>query len=406
MIEEADIETCLQQLIEVDTSNPPGRNYGKIVKVIEEQLITTGCVIKLIKPPKEKIVELIKNHEEVSGNRVNLIASLDRGDGKTVILNGHMDVVPAMGEWTYPPFKLSRKGKEWYGRGVADMKGPLAGLILVFREMAMKKNWKGKLILTATVDEEIGGSTGLAYLMEQGLVKGDYCIVGDGSATHITNAANGCLRFRVLFKGKAVHASMNWTGVNAIEKAARLIVRLERENMSLQKIRSKVPTSPEYGVDKLTPSLTVGLIKGGTKVNIVPDQCSLEVDRRVIPEENKSNAIQQFKNILQEFEVKDKEFKYDLQIGGLHDSFSTPEDSELIKALRHAYEEVKGERSTVLGGLGCYDAAHVAKHKVPVVVFGVSRPESNIHGIDERIKVQDLVNFNKIIEKTVIKLMK
>jgi succinyl-diaminopimelate desuccinylase len=118
------------------------------------------------------------------------------------------------------------------------MKGSLAALIIVFRELASKKDWKGKLVLTATVDEEIGGYTGLAYLVDEELIKGDYCIVGDGHATHLTNASNGCLRFKVRIRGHSVHSSMNWLGTNAVEKAAKLITILERYNVSLQKKNS------------------------------------------------------------------------------------------------------------------------------------------------------------------------
>ena len=311
MIDEAGIAAILSPLMEVDTSNPPGDNYEMIAKMIRDQLSSTGCEVKFEEPPDERVKGLISESEGASGRRVNLVASLERGEGKTVILNGHTDVVPATGDWKYPPFRLTKTHGEWYGRGVADMKGPLAALILVFREFATNNNWSGRLILTATVDEEIGGYTGLAYLMDEGLVKGDYCIVGDGASTHITNAANGCLRFRVSFKGKSVHSSMNWTGVNAIEKAAKLIVRLEKYNEDLFRVKSKVRTSPVYGVDFLTPSATVGLIRGGTKVNIVPDQCVIEVDRRVIPEETKPEAIEEFKKILRELEEQDKDFQYE-----------------------------------------------------------------------------------------------
>jgi len=406
MIDEANIEAILRPLVEVDTSNPPGKNYEKIAKIIEEQLAPTGCEVELLKPPRERVKELIKESEGIAGDRMNLVASLDRGEGETMILNGHTDVVPAVGDWTYPPFKLSKSGGEWYGRGVADMKGSLAALILAFRELAANGSWRGKLVLTATVDEEIGGYTGLAYLLDEQLVKGDYCIVGDGAATNITNAANGCLRFRVSFRGKAVHSSMNWRGINAIEKAARLITRLEGYNASLRDRKSKVPTNPEYGVDRLTPSLTVGLIRGGTKVNIVPDRCVVNIDRRVIPEEDKNKAIEEFEKILEEFEEKDKDFKYDLLIGGFHDSFHTPEDNELIKALSASYEEVKGERCRVLGTLGCVDAAYAAKHGISVAVFGASRVESNVHGLDERVRIADLVNFGHIVERTALKLMR
>ena len=156
----------------------------------------------------------------------------------------------------------------------------------------------------------------------------------------------------------------------------------------------------------MTPSLTVGLIKGGTKVNIVPDNCVMDIDRRVIPEEKKINAIEEFKQILNEFEGKDKDFSYNLLIGGSHDSFRTPEDIMLINALQSSYEQVKQEKCSIYGGLGCYDAAHASKHGISTAVFGTSRTtESNVHGTDERARISDIVNFGNIIERTVLKLL-
>jgi succinyl-diaminopimelate desuccinylase len=406
MIDESSLEAILGPLIEVDTSNPPGKNYEQIVKVIEKQLAHIGCNIELVRTPEERVKELIKEAEGISGERVNLIASLERGKGKTVILNAHTDVVPAGDGWTHPPFKLSKKGREWHGRGVADDKGPLAMLILVFKELAENPDWQGRIVLAPTVDEEIGGHTGLAYLLDAGLLKGDCCIVGDGGIENITNAANGCLRFRVTLRGKAVHSSRNWMGVNAVEKGAKLTSRLGEYNTSLHGVKSKVPANPQTGVDWLTPSVTVGVVRGGTKVNIVPDRCVLEIDRRVIPEEDKAEEVIKFKNMLEEFRRGDEDFKYDIVVGGFHDSFYTPMDSEIVTTLSQVYREVTGREGRIFGTLACVDAAHVAKQGIPVAVFGASRVGSNIHGIDERVRIDDLKDFGLIVEKTVLRILR
>ena len=406
MIDESSLETTLRPLIEVDTSNPPGKNYGKIANVLKEQLASTDCEIKLVRTPRERLKELVKETEGTMGERVNLVATLDRGEGKTFILNAHVDVVPVGSGWTRPPFELTRTGREWYGRGVSDDKGPLAMLVLVFRELAKVSDWRGKIVLEATVDEEIGGYTGLGYLLDKGIINGNYCIVGDGEIDSITNASNGRLRFRVTIKGKSVHASMNWRGINAVEKAAKLITRLEAYNRVLNTRRSKVPTNPESGVEYLTPSLTVGLIRGGIKVNIVPDRCVIEADRRVIPEEKKPEAAREFEKILEEFKREDKYFNYELEVGGFHNSFYTPEDNELITTLSHAYEEVTKRKGRVLGGLGCYDASYVAKHNIPVLAFGASRVDSNVHGIDEHVKIDDLIDFGLIVKETILRMLK
>lgn len=347
-----------------------------------------------------------KEVDGISGGRVNLIATLERDEGKTMIFNAHIDVVPAVGEWTKPPFKLTKTGDELFGRGVSDDKGPLAMFVLVIKELAETPGWKGKIILAATVDEEIGGYTGLGYLMDEEVISGDYCIVGDGDIDSISNAANGCLVFKLTIKGKSVHSSMNWLGINAVDKAAKLITRLEAYNKILNTRKSKVPTNPEKGVECLTPSLTVGLIRGGAKVNIVPDSCKLEVDRRVTPEENKLEAIKEFKKILEELKMEDKDFNYDLHVEGLHNSFYVSEDNELIKTACRVYEEVTKRKGRVLGTLGCLDTSYVAKRGIPVFTFGVSRVESGIHGIDEHARIKDLIDFGLIVKETTQRLLR
>ncbi len=323
-----------------------------------------------------------------------------------MILNAHADVVPVGEGWTYPPFKLTRRGREWYGRDVADDKGPLASLILVFNELAKNSDWQGKIILASTIDEEIGGHTGLSYLLDVELLKGDYCIVGDGVIENITNAVNDCLRFRVTIKGRSIHSSMNWLDINAIEKATKLIKRLAKYNAALHRLKSKIPANPQTDVNWLTPSITVGVIMGGTKVNIVPNTCVLEIDRRLIPEENKSEAVDSFTNILEELSRLDVDLKYDIEIGGFHDSFLTSMENEVVTTLTQTYKDVLARKGHIYGSLGCLDAAHVAKHKIPVVAFGASRVESNYHGVDERVRIDDLLNFGKIIEVTVLRLLK
>ncbi len=406
MIDEFNLETVLKSLIEIDTSNPPGRNYGRIIKLIEKQLSSSRCKVEIVETPKKRVKESISEARGITGERVNLIATLERGKGKTMILNAHADVVPVGEGWTYHPFKLTRRGREWYGRGVADDKGPLAVLILVFNELATNPDWQGKIILASTIDEEIGGHAGLSYLLDVGLLKGDYCIVGDGGIENITNAANGCLRFRVTIKGRSIHSSMNWLGINAIEKATKLIKRLVEYNADLNRLNSKIPANPQTGVNWLTPSITVGVIRGGTKVNIVPNICVLEIDRRLIPEEDKSEAVTNFKNILEELSNIDVDLKYDIEVGGFHDSFITSIDCEVVTTLTQTYNAVITGKVNVYGTLGCLDAAHVAKYKIPVVAFGASRVESNSHGVDEHVRIDDLLNFGKIIEATVLRILK
>jgi succinyl-diaminopimelate desuccinylase len=375
MMDESNIESTLRPLVEVNTSNPPGRNYRKIAIIIKQQLLPIGCEIKLVKTPEERVKALASEVEGTSGERINLVATLKRGKGKTILLNAHSDVVPVGTGWTYSPFALTKDEGRFYGRGVSDDKGPLAVFILVLKELAVNPDWKGSIQLAVTVDEEIGGYTGLSCMLDEGIVAADYCIVSDGVITGITNASNGGLQFRVVLHGKSVHSSMNWRGINAIEKASKLIARLEKYNKllytSARALKCKIRVNPESGVNYLTPSISVGVVQGGIKVNIIPDRCVVEIDRRVIPEEKKSDAVKEFKEILEALKREDAEFSYELVVRGPYNSWQTPENHELVTTMSQVYEKVTKSPAPVRGALGCLDACYAAEHQIPVVNFGV-----------------------------------
>ncbi|PSN83897.1 hypothetical protein B9Q01_03000 [Candidatus Marsarchaeota G1 archaeon OSP_D] len=387
----------LDELVAIDTCVPPGRNYERALKVVGDYLEGAGFQVEYVKTPEEVVREVFGDKlPKDAGERVNLVARVGQG-GRTLLLNAHIDTVPPGPGWTRNPFELFEEGGKLYGRGTSDDKGGVVALACAAKRFASKVV-NGSLVFTATCDEEVGGRTGLGYLVQKGL-RCDDALVADGSIRVAGIAANGCMRFSVKVIGKAAHASRNWLGINAIEKASVVVQALTELNKKLSSRLSSVPADPESGVKFLRPSLTVAMIQGGVKENVVPPECTIIVDRRLIPEENFDDAKLEIQTVLEELRKKDAQLKYQLDFEPQnHFSFKIPEDSEIVKLYVKSWEDI-GSTPIIAGGLGCVDSCYLAKEHIPVVTCGVSRAGNSVHGADEFVYKEDLEKFSKAVEK-------
>jgi len=392
----------LSDLIAVDTTVPPGKNYREALRIVGESLEGVGFRVDYVATPPEVVRSLLEQAGLLEQNeRVNLVAKWGNPSGQRLLLNAHVDVVPPGPNWTRNPFELSIEGGKLFGRGASDDKGCVAAITSAAVRLA-QNNTKidGEVIVTVTCDEEIGGKTGLGYLVDSGL-RADAAIVGDGSIKTVGIAANGCMRFSVKVLGKAAHSSRNWLGVNAIEKASKLVQALAEHNLKLAEKRSEVSADPDTGVEFLRPSLTVAMIKGGVKENVVPPICEIVVDRRLIPEENWNDAKNQIIELLESLRSNDKQFRYDVSFEPQnHFSFKISEKERIVTLYADAWRSVMRAPPVVAGGLGCVDSCYLAAKGVPVVTGGVGRTGNSVHSADEFVLEEDLINFSKIVELT------
>ena len=134
-------------------------------------------------------------------------------------------------------------------------------------------------------------------------------------------------------------------------------------------------------------------------INLVSNICVLEINRRLILEENKFEAVASFINVLEELSKPDVELKYNLEVDEFHDSLLTSMENDVMISLTEIYMDVLARKSHLCGILGCLDTVCVAKNKIQVVTFGVSRVENKYHD-DEYFRLDDLSNFGKIIDFT------
>ena len=282
--EESDkLVALLSNLIRIPSDNPPGSTRD-IASFVQAYLEDWRIESKL--------------YEANEGN-VNVVASWGKGSPH-LILNGHLDQFPAeTGEkWSTSPYSGEVKEGLIWGRGAGDMKGGLASLIYCFC-LTHKLGLPGKVTLTCTSDEETGGRWGALWLLDNvpGLL-GDSVLNGEPSGGTVRIGEKGMVTFNVKTSGKPAHGSFaGYAGENAIMKMVRLLPEIE----SFREIKANLSPEEDILTEELAKGYTaqfghealdlakvlrhvtvnVGVIKGGTKVNIVPARCEAEVDMRV-----------------------------------------------------------------------------------------------------------------------------
>jgi len=411
LVEERENELMeyLSELVSIPTFVPPGENYGEIVDRLIPKFNDLGFRCERIELPRDVLHRIQDETEGLSGERVNLLAVKDSssssGAKESLDIYTHLDVVPAGEGWSTPPFRTVRKGNRIYGRGVADSKGSVAALLMalsLMEEFNLHSRYNIRVALTT--DEEIGLYSGLCYLADEGLLRGDYLLCMDGDNEGICIATNGVMNWEIRVNGKSCHSSTPFLGVNAIERAKLVIDELERLKERVESRESKVPCSPFMtqvtGQKHIKPVFNLTMISGGVKENIIPPSCTLRGDRRYIPEENEKEVVKELEEALQRLKLEHgHELDFELQCHPGFPPMYTSPDAEWVKEVQTAASAAFGVHKPITGVQGGLDVAYaVQKTGQPVCAFGVgSSMESNAHGADENVRIEDLKNYVKFL---------
>jgi succinyl-diaminopimelate desuccinylase len=386
----------LRDLIAFETVAPPGSHYNEIIDYLVSVFKSMGFRTEKIVMPKE-IFEAKCQDSRLTGDRVNLRASLDVGARETLIIYTHVDVVPAGDDWSTYPFEMVLKDGRAYGRGVSDSKGGVAGLIAALQVLLKEGKPKYNLSILFTTDEEVGGYSGLCFFADQGLIKGDYMLCMDGFSDDLVIGSNGIVTWEVTVHGKSAHSGSSFLGINALEKSLPVMEALMALKKEVQSRRSTLAASSALKamhIKNLMPILNITMISAGIKENIVPDKCVLRGDRRVLPEETMEGAIEEI-----EKKVKPLGDDLDLKFFPGYPPMRMNPDHHWIREVQRAVEHVTGIVPELSGAQGSLDQAYATdKTGIPTCVYGVGRQmESNIHAGDENVRVDDLVNFSKFL---------
>jgi succinyl-diaminopimelate desuccinylase len=394
-----DATTFLQELVRIDTRNPPGTNYRLIAELIGNKLKGFGYDIKYIVLTPEEVDELAPFGEKME--RINLIGTLSpntsSASGKTIHFNGHTDVVDVgdVSQWKFNHFGAQVKDGKIYGRGVSDMKGGIVAQIYAIealKEAGLKL--KGTVEQSAVVDEETTGNrnAGMGYLVEKG-----YITKEKTTAVIITeplNFSNVCCGHRgaiwgeITFFGKASHGSMPSLGVNALQNCAKFITVATEE---LGPILAKRLDTRVIPVEAHVASLAFTVIQGGINTNNVPDICKVSFDRRLVPEESLDQARSELNSILQRLKSKDPNFNYDYKERYATKPVWVDPEQPLSRTFRNAIKTVTGQDAGVVCSPGTDDQRFVVHNAglEACIVYGPGNIK-NVHCTDEELALDDL----------------
>ncbi len=307
--------------------------------------------------------------EEVRGLPV-LKAEVGPEGAPTVVLHGHLDVVPA----PEGQFEARLEGDRLYGRGAYDMKGALAAMLLTLVGMREQSDVRVRMAIVGDEESEEAAERGSDHLVDGGFV-GDFAITGEPTDLQIGVEAKGVLALRLLVSGVAAHGATPWLGENAILRAHEVFRSIE-----------SLPFARQSSELFDRPSINLGRILGGDALNKVPDRCAIDVDIRYLPEQDPEAILDEVRGIGPEVAVRTL--------------FARPpavvdRDSAFVRVLRTAVGEHHGGEPMSVGRDGASDAVSFLRVGVPAVEFGPLG--AGHHGPEEWVSLPSLDAYQQTL---------
>jgi succinyl-diaminopimelate desuccinylase len=368
----ADMLSFCQRLVQ--TPSLPGEE-GEAASLVEAEMRSLG-------------------YDEVWADRWGNVVGLVRGagEGRSVMFNGHLDHVDPGNpdEWTYPPYSGEIHDGRICGRGVADMKGPLAAMVYAVGALVRRDSPPpGDLYVAAVVQEEVGG-LGTQKLLES--VRSDVAVVGEATRNQLARGHRGRIEIVVRVKGRSVHASVPEQGVNPHQVLARFIIGLE--GLCL-------PRDETYGSSAVAPTT---YYTDQRSSNVIPGEAWLHLDWRNLPGEAPEQVLAQLRPLLEECLAEVEGSEGDLVVHtrelrtytGLEETF--PEvfpsyglaaDHPLVRRGSHVLQQALGRPVQVIIWRFATDGGHLMAAGVPTIGFGPAEAAA-LHTVDESVPLEML----------------
>ena len=379
-----DIIKFHQELIKMPSENPPSK-YKEISKFIEMEMTKFGINTK--------------------SKRNNVIGELGIEDGQRLIFNAHFDTVEVFKGWKRDPFSGMVENNRIYGRGASDDKSCVTAEIFAAKALIEAGiELKGKLIITAVVDEELGGYGGTNFLLDRGIIHGDACVVGDAPADYPIGFIHGAIFISFAINGKQAHGFMHpdlsppnrtkYSGISAIHKMVPIMQFLLDLQEEFSKTETKYLIPPECP-SKIS-SVNMAMIKGGTKISTVANQCLLQCSIQTIPEHDVEEIKTRILNYVESLKKDDPDLDITIQIPISYGPHLINQESNFAKAVIDATKTVYGEERGFKMFNCTTDAHWFAEKGIETVLIGAFREDSVIHCADENVHIEDLINTTKM----------
>ncbi|WP_027416555.1 peptidase [Aneurinibacillus terranovensis] len=389
----------LQQVVQAPSTQG---NEAGAQKLIADKLREMGLEVDVWEPTGDELVKhpyFCSPRTEFTGSPNVVGVWKGIGNGKSLILNGHIDVVPVgdVKQWEDNPFSGKIENGKMYGRGVTDMKGgSIAMLFAIEALQALDIRLKGDVIFQSVVEEESGGCGTLSAVLRG--YKADAALIPEPTEMKIFPKQQGSMWFRIRVKGRSAHGGTRYEGVSAIEKAMLVVDAVRR----LEQERNNKITDPLYEQIPIPIPINIGMIQGGEWPSSVPDAVELQGRMGVAPEEDMQEAKKMMEEALSL--INDdwlKEHPPQLEwFGAQWVPGTVDRDHALMNHLICAYREVFEKEPIIEASPWGTDGGLLAKvGDTPSVVFGPG-VTSMAHYPNEYIELDRVLECAQIIALT------
>lgn len=378
----------------------------EIQNFIADKLGSIGLEVDMWEPDHEEL----KSHpayvpvKEGYKKRPNVVGLYKgSGGGRSLLLNGHVDVIPPGPEssWEHGPFSSEIHDNRLYGRGSSDMKSGLAAMTMALDcllDVGIRP--KGDIIIEYVMDEELSGNGTLACVMKG--YRADAGICCETSSLHVQPACIGRVWFEITVQGKPAGIQKRWDGVNAIEKGYEIVKAVS----NLEAIRISELNHPLYP-DKLSSlPCMVGMFESGSFPSAFPDICTLKGSFATLPGEATDRVKQQFVDHIRTFSKTDPWLKDHPPIvrfvGYCGDSAEISPDHPIVTEVSRNFKAVTGKEPEITGRQGAADIRYLIKYgNTPTVIFGPGLTEQ-MHANNEWVSIDDVIIATKTLSLTIM----
>lgn len=385
LISEEEAVAFHRGLVQIPSVNPPG-DCRDAIAYVERPLKEAGFSI-----------EIIHNDETMP----NIIARTGPQNGKVLLVNAHVDVVPT-GErsaWSHEPFGAEIEDGRIYGRGAGDDKASVTAQVIA--ALAVKRSGiplAGGLIVNEVSDEEVGGVHGARIVAEHEGISPDWVIVGEQTLNRVCVGEKGGAGVEITVYGKTAHGALPWEGSNAIEGLAEVIVALRRELWPKLADRTHWAFHPS--------SASVNMISGGVKSNVVADKASCYLDRRIVPGEDPEECRAEVEAIALQAITAVPGCRVTVEFmpgfGGRKAS-AAPVEDPLVQSMLGANERLGLSTEPTGFSMGT-DGRFFAQKGIPTIVYGPGDP-SLAHKPDEWVGIDEIMDAARAYAVTMVRLI-
>ncbi len=374
MINKQRLIKLTKKILSINSENPPG-NELVCAQFIERDMRSLGLNVKRYTYAK---------------NRPNIVATLKGSAPRKIaqknalLITPHFDTVPIGDGWKFDPYGSQIVSGKLYGRGASDDKGNTAAAMEVMRSLVEDKIClKHDVIMAATVDEETGSHVGIIPLLEKKVLQPRAALVLDSDEYDAIIVQKGLIHLRIQIRGTKAHGAYNWLGENAIEVAARVMGKLKKLKYSYKKhVLLKGPT------------MNVGAISGGEKVNMVADFCEFALDVRFLPETDPKVLMKLIRKT-----INSETRRYKIVVDDLQYPYEIKRDHAFVKAYMQSAKRLKVS-AILKGSEGATVMTFFKKHHIAAFATGFGA-SGTAHANDEYIRVKTLVHGTKLLEQFV-----